>query len=156
MKIILLLISLGLFFSSFANAEPSMDETWNYIHADNLKVEKEYKEYYESKFKQKTGDNYRLSLNKDSCKLYKHEGHRTMTFPLIMADPSTIKITQSSDGKSFWVYCKNDEKCIQTKYLDNGAMNSSSYFVITSNKRTKMMKAVSHLIKLCGGTGELF
>lgn len=133
---------------------PSKEETWEYIYNDNIKLLKEVAKntsYYNE-----------LSFDLNACLLKSVSGDsdpHIRTIPLKEIDPAEIYLDDYDRDKgirTIFIKCKNKEECIDRRYKKVPDWTPSNYETIDSLKPEKIKKALVHLVKLCGGTPELF
>ena len=159
MKKSLLLIAL---LAGTAYAEPTKEETWDYIRR-NLTSSIGT----DSRF---GGSYYKYSFDKSSCVFQKvtedkngnHSIFTTYTINLADLDPNEVKaITPSSSDPWIIMGCRERKNCVHTK-SSNPSDNRNDYngyedgLSLDSDVPERVAKAFSHLIRLCGGKPELF
>lgn len=159
-------------FQSIAVAEPTKKETAKFI------TEKA-NDYILGECSGKQGE-YKISFKNNFCTLIKEYvvhvdgtgticknnkvfNHEIITVNLKDIDPE--RTTKDSKYGSVEIYVKNDEKKIIFKRInyEGKLIKSIEYSTViptheekASINTLKLAKALNHLTRLCGGTGELF
>lgn len=149
---ILVVLFFGVFGVTFCHGQ-SKQETMNFI------IQKISKNWRNSQLG--SYFDYSLNVHFDGCKMIaKNEDGKTWIIPLNRMDPSRVEMKIDTMANIFddqlhiVLVAFNDEECIQY----NGNMTSFASINIIRDEviGQRVVKALSHLIKLCGGKEELF
>jgi len=178
-KIILFLILISL--QQLLAKEPTLEETFDFIYKkialqwtnNDGKIVKTTS--FSSFPDQRCTPDYEYKFLEEGD-FPKWQGYNSTKINIKALDPSRVEIIEDSyTGEAFvYLHCKEDKECIKNisgkryykqdnisinnKIQNKYKSNSARIDVLGGKKRNalKVKKAFIHLIKLCGGTPELF